>query len=301
MISISEKMRAPSRNAFRKGPLIRRTRRVDRGLGGPKAAHHHEATAGHLRCFGSGEAQLLRRDGIPKAENFPESEQLERRALVADLATNFDVRGTTSETLRLRVGLEDGDELVLDLLRLGLVHSHNDEVEVHFLDAVLRLRLVRHGVDVDRATGELVDVIALLEVLDGIHELGVAFDFLTFPKLNGGLSKDLVQPVEVHTLSPFVFRTCYYHDALVAGLSVFDDSDVVKNSILQPICQAKNRKSSYFRPFSRFLYRIKNFVFPEFAKPPTRFCPKNPIQISRQPACRQGRANPLVFKILVRI
>src|SRR3989344_7606653 len=123
MISISEKMRAPSRNAFRKGPLIRRTRRVDRGLGGPKAAHHHEATASHLRRFGSGEAQLLRRDDIPEAENLAESEQLERCTLVADLATDFDVRWTASETFRLWVGLEDGDKLVLVLLRLGLVHA----------------------------------------------------------------------------------------------------------------------------------------------------------------------------------
>ena len=186
--------------------MMKRTGRIARESGGFETAYHHETHARHLIRLGAGDAELLRRDDIPETENLAEGKQLERRPLVADLAADLDVRGTTSETLRLWVGLENGDELVLVLLRLRPIHADDDEVEVHLLDAILRLRFVWHGVDVHRAARELVDVVAFLEILDGVHELGVAFDFLALPKLSGGFPKDLIQSVEVHTLSPFLLR-----------------------------------------------------------------------------------------------
>ncbi|KKT60624.1 MAG: hypothetical protein UW55_C0048G0002 [Candidatus Giovannonibacteria bacterium GW2011_GWA2_44_26] len=235
MITILEKSRAPSRNVFCKGPMIQRTGRIDRESGGFETAYHHEAHASHLIRLGPGNTEFRRRDDVPEAENFPEGEQLERRTLVADLAADFDVGRTARQTLRLGIGLEDGDEFVLVRLRLDLVHADGDEMAIHLLDAVLYFRLVRHRIDVHRATGELADVVALLEVLDGIDEFRVTFDLLALPKLDGGLSNDLVQPVEVHTLSPFVwFGMCDPAD--IAGLLRY-----YKDSILLAISQAQTK------------------------------------------------------------
>ena len=106
-------------------------------LCGPETAYHHEATAGHLRCLGASETEFLWGDDVPETEDFPESEQLEGRSLIADLATHLDIRRATSETLWLGVGLEDSDELIFVLLRLDLVHAHDDEVEIHLLNTCL--------------------------------------------------------------------------------------------------------------------------------------------------------------------